>query len=538
MNLQTMKNIKITTAVFMLSFGALATSCRSTDNAVDNPDGNGIVKGNAAMAFNLLGEEYAEEKLSTQASVKNKSFVTDKKEQTAVFMAGDQPVIATLTPMVSSLNTQASINPMAAGPEIKPLIKAGLKYRVIAYKKSDGTKADSKVYTIDTTGKSVSDDGTEMMLNGDNETINKYDFVALSYNSATAPADVTGTLSSASLGSISGNNDLMYFRANDVRVSKGDNVLNIVLKHQFSLITTVIDASAVAPGSPISSIGNGITIDRHRGSANNSIKLSNGAVTFGTTGITTKAVTFTAPATSSAVWESDPVLVANPGGSATEMATLTFPNNASGTITVGGKTKRNFNISNLVVTPGVKYALKLKFACTEDATPTWPFSMSDSGNTGNTVLTRTFNAPAADAGFVFDVYQLDNSFNMKINGVDLATQEIQFQSGVDGYPRNIRFKSDGAQWGASGIPQIYSLGNSTNSIPIIRITIGPDGSVSMMGRRTTASNLEPLELYGGTQFNKIIWKTTGSNEVISTMLVTGETIMRGLGVGKKIKPCS
>ncbi len=92
--------------------------------------------------------------------------------------------------------------------------------------------------------------------------------------------------------------------------------------------------------------------------------------------------------------------------------------------------------------------------------------------------------------------------------------------------------------GASGIPQIYSLGNSTNSIPIIRITIGPDGSVSMMGRRTTASNLEPLELYGGTQFNKIIWKTTGSNEVISTMLVTGETIMRGLGVGKKIKPCS
>ena len=60
---------------------------------------------------------------------------------------------------------------------------------------------------------------------------------------------------------------------------------------------------------------------------------------------------------------------------------------------------------------------------------------------------------------------------MTINGVDLATQEIQFQSGVVNYPQNIRFKSNGSRWGENGVPQIYSLGSSTNSTPIIRITI-------------------------------------------------------------------
>lgn len=38
---------------------------------------------------------------------------------------------------------------------------------------------------------------------------------------------------------------------------------------------------------------------------------------------------------------------------------------------------------------------------------------------------------------------MDNSFNLNINGVNLSNQEIQFQSAVAAYPRNIRFKSDG-----------------------------------------------------------------------------------------------
>ncbi|OPB84778.1 hypothetical protein [Elizabethkingia ursingii] len=533
-----MKNLKITIAAFMLSGSLLITSCRSSDNAIDNPGDNLITNGSALIKMNLLGSEFESETISTNmASAKQLKVGSTVKEQVSTFMAGEQPIIATLTPVIApAIATQAAINPMADVVR-NPLKGPNVKYRVIAYRTSSGAKVASNVYTIDASGVSTADNG-DMMLDGDTEALNKYDFVVLSYNSSTAPADVTGNISTASLSSVSGDNDLMYFSTNNVRVSKGDNVLNVVLTHKFSQITTTIDASAVAPGNPISSIGSGITFDKHRGGAVNSIKLSDGTVTFGTA-TTTKAVSFTAPTPASAIWTSNPTLLANPGVAATDMSTLTFPNTAAGTITVGTKTKRNFTVNNLVVTPGVKYNLKLKFACTTDATPTWPFSMSetDPGNAGKTTITKTFNAPAADAGFVFDIYELDNSFNMKINGVDLATQEIQFQSGVDNYPRNIWFKSDKKQWGDTGIPQIYSLGSSTNSTPIIRITIGPDGSVSMMGRRTISSGLEPLELYGGTRFNTVTWKTTGSNTVDATMLVTGATVMRGLGVGKKIVPC-
>ncbi|MDV4111178.1 hypothetical protein CMT20_05035 [Elizabethkingia anophelis] len=530
-----MKNLKITIAAFMLSGSLLITSCRSSDNAVDNSGENLITNGSALIKMNLLGSEYETETISTQASVKNTGISSVVKEQISIFMAGEQPVIATLTPVASSaIAPQASINPIADVIR-NPLKGPNVKYRVIAYRTSTGVKVATNVYTIDANGVSTADTG-DMMLDGDTEATNKYDFVVLSYNNSTAPGDVTGSISTATLPSISGDNDLMYFRTNNVRVSKGDNVLNILLTHKFSQITTIIDASAVAPGTPISSIGNGINFDKHRGAAVNSIKLSDGTVTFGAA-TTTKAVSFTAPTPASAIWTSTPTLLANPGGTAANMSTLTFPNNAAGTITVGSKTKGNFSVSNLVVTPGVKYNLKLKFACTTDATPTWPFSMSGSGLGSETRLTRTFNAPAADAGFVFDVYELDNSFNMTINGVDLATQEIQFQDQVVGYPRNIRFKSDGSRWGENGVPQIYTLGNSTNTTPIIRITIGPDGSVSMMGRRSLTSNLEPLELYGGTLFNTVTWKTTGSNTVVATMLVTGATVMRGLGVGKKIIAC-
>ena len=529
-----MKNLKITIAAFMLSGSLLITSCRSSDNAVDNSGENLITNGSALIKMNLLGSEFESETISTNmASAKQLKVGSTVREQVSTFMAGEQPIIATLTPITSSaIAPQASVNPIADVIR-NPLKGPNVKYRVIAYRTSTGAKVASNVYTIDTNGNSTADT-SDMMLDGDDETINKYDFVVLSYNNSTAPGDVTGSISTATLPSISGDNDLMYFRTNNVRVSKGDNVLNIVLAHKFSQITTTIDASAVAPGTPISSIGNGINFDKHRGGTVNSIKLSDGTVTFGAA-TTTKAVSFTAPTPASAIWTSNPTLLANPGGTAANMSILTFPSNAAGTITVGSKTKGNFSVNNLVVTPGVKYNLKLKFACTTDATPTWPFNMSDSGS--GTRLTRTFNAPAADAGFVFDVYELDNSFNMTINGVDLATQEIQFQSGVVNYPQNIRFKSDGSLWGENGVPQIYSLGNSTNTIPIIRITIGPDGSVSMMGRRSLTSNLEPLELYGGTRFNTVTWKTTGSNTVVATMLVTGATVMRGLGVGKKIIAC-
>ena len=56
-------------------------------------------------------------------------------------MAGEQPVIATLTPIISSaIAPQASVNPIADIIR-NPLKGPNVKYRVIAYRTSTGVKS-------------------------------------------------------------------------------------------------------------------------------------------------------------------------------------------------------------------------------------------------------------------------------------------------------------------------------------------------------------------------------------------------------------
>ncbi len=528
-----MKNIKITTAMAMLTLSFFAVSCRSTDSAVENNGGNEMVNGSALLKFNLTGDDFEGQDIEPLASTKNAG--SAMKEQVSNIIVGDQAYIVTMTPVVSlkGSTSQASVNPIAAGGIN---LVQGVMFRVVVYR--GDTYIGQKLYTINASGGSVPTTGTsstntDMMLDGDTESLNKYTFVVYSLNSSTDPGAAPATnLSVTSLPAVSGNSDLMYFRADNVRVTKGDNLLSVIFKHKFSQITTIIDASDVSPGNGIQSINTPV-MSNHRATGN-VLKLSDGTVTFGAAGVG-KALNFAGNPTTSAVWTSSPLLFANPGAAASDMATLTITS-----MQVGAKTKNAISIPNIVAKPGYKYNLKLKFACTATATPTWPFSMSDTdpGNAGKTIITKTFdNAPAADAGFVFDVYKMDNSFNLNINGVNLSNQEIQFQSAVAAYPRNIRFKSDGGMWELNGIPAIYNLDGTATSTPIVRITIGPDGSVSMMGRRSLVSALEPLELFNGALFNVINWKKTEPNAVMATMVVTGTTVMNGLGVGRKVVPC-
>lgn len=524
-----MKNIKITTAMAMLSLSFLAVSCRSTDSAVENNGGNEMVNGSALLKFNLTGDDFEGQDIAPLASIK--SVGSMEKEQVRNVVVGDQAFIVTMTPASKEITTQASVNPIAAGGvNLVP----GVMFRVVVYR--GDTYIGQKLYTINASGGSAPTTGTsstntDMMLDGDTESINKYTFVVYSFNNSTDPgAAPTTNLSVTSLPATSGNNDLMYFRVDNFRVEKGDNLLSVVFKHKFSQITTIIDASAVSPGNGIQSINTPV-MSNHRATGN-VLKLSDGTVTFGAAGIG-KAVNFTGNPTTSAVWTSAPLLFANPGAAATDMATLTITS-----MQVGTKTKTAISIPNIVAKPGYKYNLKLKFACTDVATPAFDFSMSDPGNTGNTRLTQSFNFPAADAGFVFDVYELDNSFNLNVNGVDLSNQEIQFQGGVLNYPVNIRFKSDGALYGdtTKGVQEVYNITGNAAS-PVVRITIGPDGSVSMMGKRATVGTLEPLELYNGALFNKVTWNSTAINPVTVTQLVTGLTKFIGKGTGRKVVAC-
>lgn len=156
-------------------------------------------------------------------------------------------------------------------------------------------------------------------------------------------------------------------------------------------------------------------------------------------------------------------------------------------------------------------------------------------NSSQPEITENMVQPGTNGGFVFDIYRLDNSFNMTINSTLLATQEIQFQvAGTSG--QNIRF-ADGSIWEQGGIPTIWSMvGNSAN--PILRVVIDVYGNVTMYGSKTSGGPLFPLELFNGNSFNSISWNDIADNDIIVSQNVVGPTRMEGYGYGRNIIPCA
>ncbi|MGD1317741.1 hypothetical protein [Chryseobacterium sp. 2R14A] len=166
--------------------------------------------------------------------------------------------------------------------------------------------------------------------------------------------------------------------------------------------------------------------------------------------------------------------------------------------------------------------------CPDENVVNTNFSSSD----GQTVV---FNAPAADRGFTFDIYTLDNSFNLNINGTNIASNELQFQAGAPTLPQNIRF-ADGSIYGASGIPNIYSI-TGTASNPIVRVVISQSGTITLFGSKVSGGPLLPLTLFNGNTLNPIIWNTAANNVITVSQLVTGATYITGNGTGFKQGYC-
>lgn len=142
--------------------------------------------------------------------------------------------------------------------------------------------------------------------------------------------------------------------------------------------------------------------------------------------------------------------------------------------------------------------------------------------------TQSFSAPAADLGFIFDVYTLDNSFTLTVNGASISTSELQFQPDQTD---NVRFV-DGSRYGNGGVPQIYEM-TGTAANPLVRIIIHKNGAISMYGSKAGQGPLFPLQLYNGNNFNTIIWNQNGANSVVVSQLVVGATYITGRGNGVK-----
>jgi len=408
-----------------------------------------------------------------------------------------------------------------------------VKYKVVVYD-SQGNYVTEKTYSY---GGEAAAEG--IALNPGKT----YTFVAYSTNSTSTIPSISNqsTLSSASLNNISG--DLMYF-ANTLKVNKGVNNLDVVLKHRFSQIITTLTMDANMTGA-ITKLENAVFKPSHT-SAN--LKLSDEALSYN--GLNDAGVQAQFPALGIGLRTvvSTPSLLIHP---ATNAGTLKL-----GSLTIDGETKSNVSIPNVKINPGQKYDLKLNFkTCTQDVTSNglnWSYpAVVENGKTGikingvfhpsGTTISQNFNAPAADYGFVFDITELDNAFNMEVNGVKLAKNEIQFEVGASS-SQNIRFL-DGSKYAGNNvetnrrIDQVYNM-KGTAANPLIKLVISRTGKVTMFGSKVNGGPLYELVLYNGNSFNTFPWGSTQSNDVKVTQLVDGRTIIKGVGAGKKKIPCS
>ncbi|MDV3951197.1 hypothetical protein CMT77_03110 [Elizabethkingia anophelis] len=476
---------------FIVFCSGIVSSCRSSEQSITEENNTPF-----NVVVNLVSAENQPENFGKTASSDKKNISDNGVQKFTVPLDETTDITATLSPKKENGKNPASTRAVTE-------LEKDIRYKVAVYD-SSGNFVDEKTFTY-------KQDNPGFQLDGDQN----YTFVAYSVNStSTVPtvSNTSRTLATDRLNNVNG--DLMYFRKNMTVSGNGTNYLDIVLKHLYSQITTKLDARQVG----IISLVENATIGPTNNSAN--LSLGTGSLTYNASPGAVTPVTNFQPMNTEVVTSAPTLLISN----TTETAQLNI-----GRIIVDGAPRDNYRVSNLKITPGVQYDLNLRLGpCRENVNPV-SFSVSN----GNP---QTFTLPATDFGFVFDIYRLDNSFNLTVNGTTIAGHsEIQFQGGLQ-FIRNIRF-SDGTLWGSNGIPQIYEMTGTANR-PLIRVVISRDGNVSMFGSKSSGGVLLPLEPYNNNWFNRVTWNRTGSNTVRATQRVDNTTFMIGLGTGKRIITCA
>uniref|UniRef100_UPI003413008E beta strand repeat-containing protein n=1 Tax=uncultured Tenacibaculum sp. TaxID=174713 RepID=UPI003413008E len=113
----------------------------------------------------------------------------------------------------------------------------------------------------------------------------------------------------------------------------------------------------------------------------------------------------------------------------------------------------------------------------------------------------------ADTGFAkLDLLELDNSFQMFVNGTPVHPSILEFENGALGTGEvYFRFQSDNAFITTPWNPNSYGL-------PRLRLIIDEFGVITLLGSRTTTSTvLEPMVAQSGVPFNTITWTPSANN---------------------------
>jgi len=399
-------------------------------------------------------------------------------------------------------------------------------------------------------------------------TYTEYIFVVVSSRSTSNIPQITNhnNLSSAQIKNV--NADLLYWKSKKMKLNKGKNFLAAKLKPKFSEVTTTLQMHNTMTGQitaihtpTFNSLVQDVTLNLKDGKITYESLLNNGkSVTFPSLGTGKRSIT-----------SNTTILIPD----TTTNMSLTF--NA---LEVDNEIKNNITVAGLNFKPGHRYNLILTLrTCTQAVSGNgfdWEFPQTSKtfrengknvtytgidfkpqNSTTTTfvkngdIITFNFTEEGADYGFVYNITELDNAFNLEVNGTPITgtsvtTGEVQFQNNATNTTQNIEFE-DGSQYQSIGnnnitankrVKAIWEF-KGTVEKPVIRVVIGRNGDVRLYGSKTDQGELFPLRLKNGMQFNTITWNGGDlTNTIIATSRVEGKTVMDAYGSGVKKISCT
>lgn len=149
----------------------------------------------------------------------------------------------------------------------------------------------------------------------------------------------------------------MYFKKNMTVTGNKDNTLDIVLRHQFSKITTKLDARQVGN---ISVVNNAVLTPAFTSA---DLNFATDAITYNNSITSGQTVNFPAPQNLPTVTSDETQVIAKTNTTTPE-GILNI-----GTVTLDGVSK-SLRVDKVNITPGVKYNLNLRFGpCRQDIDP-------------------------------------------------------------------------------------------------------------------------------------------------------------------------
>lgn len=415
-------------------------------------------------------------------------------------------------------------------------VDIGTRYRVYAYDKITGELATFKNY-IRGQESSIG----PLLVNGGRE----YTIVAYSIDSKTEyPAEIENA-SSITTAVINNAQVSFMFQKQDVSIaSTGSKTIKIKFKHQFAQITTIVKLDNVTAGyTQIRGVGGASYFKPSY--SNTKFKVSDGTITADPTDESPLGSPVAFPFIPYTDLSVKTITALHPTILNTPTAII------NGTFTIEtltiGEVSRRVDIENLNLLPGVRYNLVLTFNVPKTtligANPYFKFY--DTHTDENNPFTHTVELENPTYGAQIDIWYLDNSFNLKINGVNLFSKELN----LEGFPLHHVYFSDGTYYGSQDIPSskgripvVYRIneGSSTDprkQIPIVRLTFDENGNVRLFGRKRIDENLRELFIRPEVSINPLAkLNPTGINTLTFSSTRWTITDVEGRIYGIRVQP--